>query len=361
MKAYSKYYKIKEKLKSSILNGKFGADGKLPTCRDLAKSFKVSYLTANKAVNLLQDEGYARMVQGSGNYAMIPKESNSNDVKQVGFIVPTVGHVFQTLFSTMVEGVEKCNKVSIPFTPPRESDTRKLYEKESQIEKILSMEIDSLVIDGRREFSFMHLEKHYKSKEQLNFIIRYSGEGKFPKSNKILTDYVQGGYLVASALLKKGYNNIALLTGKEMEVESAKQHGSRGSLIDQELEEGMSKAFNEKSLPNKKVIIHDLNEKHTMNQLRDFISNGGNGVICMGDNRALPLYKLADEMNLKIGKDIGVIGYYNTPWCESFSPALASVSIEEEKIAEFALKSIKERWENKNIIVPPKLIKRESI
>lgn len=361
MKAYSKYYKIKEKLKSSILNGEFGVDGKLPTCRDLAKNFKVSYITANKAVNLLQDEGYARMVQGSGIYAIIPKQSDPKDVKKVAFIVPTIGHVFQTLFSTMVAGLEKSNIVSIPFTPPRESDTRTLGEKESQIENIVAMDMDALVIDGRREFPFRHLKQHYKSQQHLNFIIRYTSECEFPRSNRIVTDYVQGGYLVASALLKNGYDNIVLLTGKEMEVESAKQHGSRGYLIDQELEEGINKAFYEFSLPNKKAIIYDLNETQTMNQLRDFISNGGNGVICMGDNRALPLYKLADEMNFKIGKDIGVIGYYNTPWCESFSPTLTSVSIEEEEIAKFALKSIKERWESKNIIIPPKLIERDSI
>ena len=364
MKTYPKYFNIKEELKASVLNGKFGKDERLPTCRELAVSFNVSYLTAHKAVNLLQDEGYARMVQGSGIYAIVPEknESGKGAIKNIGFLVPTTGDIFQPLFATMVKALESRDIISIPFTPPRESDTTPLNEKEAQLQKILSMDMDALVIDGRREFSFAHLKKMYRGKQQLNFIIRFTADCEFPSSNQIVIDYVQGGFLAASALLEKKYNRIAFFTSLKMPEKTARRYGCKADFLEHEFLKGIRKALEKQALdPSDIVVIYDNDDKQSELQLRDFFSRGGNGVVCNGDHKVLPVYKIADEMNIKIGQDVGVVGYYNTSLTEVFSPSLTSISINEIDIAKFAVESITNRWEDKKIIIPPKLIKRESI
>ncbi|MPN18944.1 hypothetical protein SDC9_166309 [bioreactor metagenome] len=69
-------------------------------------------------------------------------------------------------------------------------------------------------------------------------------------------------------------------------------------------------------------------------------------------------YRAADELGLKIGRDIHFVGLYNTSWCEVFTPALTSISINEEEIGRLAVQAIAEHWKNERVLVKPDLVIR---
>ncbi|MDD2486311.1 MAG: LacI family transcriptional regulator, partial [bacterium] len=57
--------------------------------------------------------------------------------------------------------------------------------------------------------------------------------------------------------------------------------------------------------------------------------------------------------------DLGVIGYYNTPWSQALIPSLSSVSIEETMIADETVRVINE-GKRQEVYIEPKLIIRSS-
>lgn len=63
------YEQIHNDIRKSILHGKFGNGGKLPSEKDLSLSFNVSRITIRKALDLLTKEGLVIKVQGKGSFA----------------------------------------------------------------------------------------------------------------------------------------------------------------------------------------------------------------------------------------------------------------------------------------------------
>ena len=68
MNAVSKYPVIKATLKSRLLSGAYRAGESLPSEAHLADEFHVSRMTARRAMDELEREGYIYRVQGSGSY-----------------------------------------------------------------------------------------------------------------------------------------------------------------------------------------------------------------------------------------------------------------------------------------------------
>ena len=90
-------------------------------------------------------------------------------------------------------------------------------------------------------------------------------------------------------------------------------------------------------------------------------ARAGVSAVAVRDSAAGAVYRYASENNLAIPADISVIGYYNTPWCGVYEPALTSISIREDEIA----KSVVERILSGDArpakkIIEPVLIKRDS-
>lgn len=62
------YEQIHNDIRKSILHGKFGNEGKLPSENELSSQFGVSRITIRKALELLTKEGLVIKVQGKGSF-----------------------------------------------------------------------------------------------------------------------------------------------------------------------------------------------------------------------------------------------------------------------------------------------------
>ncbi len=367
-KVLPKYCMIKEVIKQDILGGKYNNDEKrLPSCRDFVEIFDASYVTVNKALNLLQDEGYAKMIQGKGIFATRPRRMKSADkADKAGFIMSTQGDLYQNIFTVMFRKLEAEDILSVPACSTAQIDRLLQWEKDEKFEKLASQDFKTVVINGNRHFPYTVLQRYCSRLNQVIFVIHFESCLNFPEANFILTDFSKGGYLAADCLLKNGRKKIALITFEKLSKSFMMQNGSREKNSGNYIVDGAKKAFEENRRDfknNFSVIYDDLDysgNSNVVHELKKFFASGGDGVICLGDNRALPLYKYAAENNIKIGKDIGVVGYYNTSWTEVYSPPLTSISVQENKIGELAVKAVLNGWRGKKMEVEPKLIKRGS-
>lgn len=68
------YLQIKNQVKAEILSGALGPGEKLPSIRFLAKELRISMITAKRAFDELETEGFIHSVQGKGNFVAAQNE-----------------------------------------------------------------------------------------------------------------------------------------------------------------------------------------------------------------------------------------------------------------------------------------------
>ena len=62
------YLQIKNQIKAQIISGHLEVDQQLPSIRFLAKELRISMLTAKRAYDELEADGFINSVQGKGNF-----------------------------------------------------------------------------------------------------------------------------------------------------------------------------------------------------------------------------------------------------------------------------------------------------
>ena len=62
------YLQIKNQIKSQIISGDLQVGDKLPSIRFMAKELRISMITAKRAFDELEAEGFIDSVQGKGNF-----------------------------------------------------------------------------------------------------------------------------------------------------------------------------------------------------------------------------------------------------------------------------------------------------
>lgn len=81
------YEQIMEQIKAAIVSGELAPGAVLPSVRALAKELKISALTAKKAYDNLEQEGFTVTVHGKGSYVAqtnreFIKEQHQKEVEQ---------------------------------------------------------------------------------------------------------------------------------------------------------------------------------------------------------------------------------------------------------------------------------------
>ena len=92
-------------------------------------------------------------------------------------------------------------------------------------------------------------------------------------------------------------------------------------------------------------------------QILEAVGNGSNAFICLNDIRALEVYQTAAELGLKINKDIGVTGNFNTTLCETLTPRLTSIDLNVDMLVEGVMSALGNNTKKQTVYIPPVLVK----
>lgn len=335
------YYQLFESLKNKIKNGEYPVGSSIPGEFQLIKMYGVSRGTVVKAIGQLVNEGYLRRVHGKGTFVTKPNPGLHAD-EMVGIAMRTThGHLYGPLSGKIIRNLEEHQRYCV-MVEARESggDNSKLI---SLIEK----NPEVLIVDGSSSFPFEILDGYAG---RIIYLYTYEGFDN-ARGDFVLSDYYRGGRLVVEYFISLGFDRIISITHKIRE-----KHKAKKSFLT-----GAAEVIKENGLPEESLVYfpHKTDEDKIARMLET--EKKPVGVLCNEDSTARHVYNAARALGLDIPRDVSVMGYYNTPWCEVFYPKLTSVSIGEEKIADIVVdKIINGGGSREKILVEPKIVERDS-
>ncbi|MCC6581453.1 MAG: GntR family transcriptional regulator [Phycisphaeraceae bacterium] len=370
-----KYRQIEDLLKKQIADGRFADSGKLPPETELAEQLGVHRLTVNRAMASLVSQGMLERKQGRGTFA-VSRRPRSRDMERCVVLgVRTQGHVFADQVQVMVDRLRQHGLHAVLIDTSPSSDVGRPAAIAEQVRQMVHDGAHSLILDGGDDFLWSHLVSDDLVSAHVVFINRHDQPSRelVPHADVIASDYRQGSDLAMSHLLDRGHRRLAILSYSGTQLPEHAVPLEKRQWTYQAMIAGCRAAVERHGLNfDRDVrIVYDV----PMDELPDAMDSrlvplfGGSdaitGVFCFGDYRARRVYRAAGLAHRVIGKDLAILGYYDTPWCRWFEPPLSSMSTDPARIAELAVEAVMSKANDPNRppvreMVPPRLMARAS-
>lgn len=229
------------------------------------------------------------------------------------------------------------------------------FSSEDQLPRfVLERNIDGIILAGKIPELFLTLlDKH---KIPTVFIDYIPNEGKYPA---VIIDNIHGGFLATEHLIQLGHTNIAFIGG-EIEHPSIADRltGYKSAL------EKYNIIINNKLILTNHLETNKANGYIAAEKLFSTMENFS-AVFCSNDTMALGFIDYLREKKASMMKTISIIGFDDIEGDILNSPSLSTIKVNKIELGVEAIKlvinSIKEAdYTNKKIVLPVKLIKRES-
>jgi len=328
------------------------------TIKDIAKELNISVATVSRALRDTYDVSHetrqqvldkALELNYKPNYNAIGLVTNSSH--NIGVVLPAVVNYY---FSTVISGIQEvAYKYGYNIVLYLTNDSAE--REKSILSDISPGNIDGLLLCVSSESDQNeHITKVVNMGIPIVFFDRVASN---IGTSKVMQDDFNGAYAAVDHLIKSGYKKIAHITGPST------------LLFTEKRMEGYLLALKDNNFPVKKEWI--INSGFTQNcGSADMIQllkckEKPDAVFAVNDRKAIGAMMTLKKKKIKIGKQIGIIGFTNDPMSEIISPSLSTV--EEpgmeigRKSCELLMKHIfKKYFIAEEVILPTKLIIRES-
>lgn len=349
---------IKHKISEEI--SELPPHSKLESRMNLAQRYEVNKATIDRIISQLIGEGKLYSKPKSGTYVsekqhtskIYPALSSERKNHSWALIIP---NIMKDVYPGILRGVEdiaqKHGRQLIICNTDDFSDKQKDY-----IDSLLETGIGGMIvvpaIKGDNDIeSFQNV---IKANIPLVFCNRHIFNLPIPcvKPNNFY-----GAFMATKELINSGYKRIAFVAFNLYSTSSERLQGYYSALqehyypIDEDL---VLFTSNHPSVSAYKKIQEMLQG-----------DNPPDAFFCFNDNVAVVISRVIENVGLRVGTDIGIFGYDNTPVCEIFSPKLSSVEMKPYDIGKAAAELILEIQKGRNVtytirILNPVLCKRES-
>ncbi len=154
--------------------------------------------------------------------------------------------------------------------------------------------------------------------------------------DSVLTDNVGGAYQAVQYLLNKGYKNIACIQGPDKYPSLVERfqgycfaHIEAGKKLNPKLiQPSISKGFPNKGYKEMKALLSR--------------SESFDAVFCVSDRAALGALQALQEANVRIPKDIALIGFEDVPQVSHTTPPLTTVKVSKSLMGKVAIQRLHE-------------------
>ncbi|HEY6083580.1 MAG TPA: substrate-binding domain-containing protein, partial [Chitinophagaceae bacterium] len=269
----------------------------------------------------------------------------------IAIILPTITNYY---FSTVITGIQHVaynNGYNIILHVTGESS-----EREVAIAKALSLSsIDGMLVCVTSE------SNNYKYlMEIIDWgipIVFFDRAAEFIDTSRVIQNDFDGAFIAVEHLVKNGYKSIAHIGGP------------LGLLLTKERLRGYLSVLEKYRLPvRKEWIIHsEFTQQSGSNDTKELwgCKNKPDAIFAVNDRKAIGAMLTLKEMGVRIGREVGVVGFTNDPVSAIISPSLTTVEEPALEIGkqscELLLKHIsKKNFSPRQIVLHGKLIVRES-
>jgi LacI family transcriptional regulator len=328
------------------------------TIKDIAKELKISVATVSRAFRNTYDvsEETRKKVLAKAEELNYRTNLNatglvSNKSHNIAVILPTITNYY---FSTVITGIQEIaynNGYNIILHVTGESSDREI-----EIAKDLPLSsIDGLLVCVTSE---SHKSNHLKEIIDKGIpIVFFDRAAELINTSKVIQNDFEGAFMAVEHLIKNGYVNIAHIGGP-----------SQLSFTKERLR-GYLAALKKYNLPIRHdwIVHSEFTQSSGIADIKKLWRNKNkpDAVFAVNDRKAVGAMLALKEKGIKIGEDVGVVGFTNDPMSAIISPSLSTVEEPALEIGkrscELLLKHIsKKNFISEEVVLHGKLIVRES-
>lgn len=328
------------------------------TIKDIARELQISVSTVSRALRNTYDVSTETRKKVLAMAAQLNYKPNFNAIglvnkktHNIGIVLPVIANYY---FATVITGIQEVaysKGYNIILYVTNDSPEIEL----TIIENLGNANLDGLLVCiSSHSDSCDHFQEIMDCGIPVVFFDRVASK---INTSKVVQDDYNGSFEAVEHLIKNGYKKVAHLAGP------------LGLTFTQNRLQGYLDALAKYKLPmHQEWIIHggfaeECGEEGVRQLLQ--LKNKPNAIFAVNDRKAIGAMLELKQQNIKIGKEMGVVGFTNDPISRIISPTLTTVAepaLEIGRIScELLLKHInKKHFSPKEIILPGKLIIRES-
>lgn len=347
-----RYIQVKEQLMAHIASLK--PHERLPSRTALSATYQAARTTIERAISELIGEGLLYARDGSGTYvseSIRPgKRHNEKGTATWGLLIPDIQHYIYPGIVRGVSDVASDQDVNLLIC-----NTDNRYDKQTRhINKLIGSGVQGLIIVPAIHGT-VDLEPFYKLKEAgVPFVFCHRMvEGI--EAPRVISNNFYAGYLGTKHLIAAGYTKIAFLSRPVYSASSERYQGYICALTEANLPVRQDFVIFE---PTFETEGEGYGSALRLLQRED----RPDGIFCFNDGIAKGAFNAAENIGLRVGEDLGLVGCDNTNICEMLQVKLTSVRFQTYETGKQAAQALLEGegQENRTQVLQPELIVRES-
>ena len=351
----SKTLQIRELIKQEIIDGKLQPGSQLPPMRQLAQQYNISYLTMSHVLVQLEQDNLIVRVHGKGVFVSSASQRSPREIRRV----LTLYHgrdAIVPLFLSQLQDFCNTRNAELFFQEISDLPPEKRMEK---LRSFLSQPADVLIVDGSYDLPFREIDKYRTNFRKTIFFNRYESSFELSNSAKILFDYFEAGQISGEALLANNRKKLLYIApdssvrckfppfGPEETYHCRMRQGLMAALSGSDVQ-----LENLITLPEK--ILTDLDEL-----LKKYKPDG---IFVFHDDYAIKIYHWLYSHKLTPGKQVDVIGCFNTAAAKTWlTPGLSSIWFDSKRVMTALDEYIGGTEKNFKVMIPPELVIRGSM
>lgn len=325
-------------MRNKLTTGIYSPHTQMPSLRELAVNFNSSPGTVRQALVKLQYEGFIEAKHGKGYFACSPQ---STKVKHA-MLLELTGN--DHLYSNFVKGFRQYFSAHSNYVTNLENPRDYDKQQGTLIKKL------KLLSKSGLEVIFLDGEQVMFSPEEYLELLKFTKIYYYFNSKKTIdelnipgvsTDWFHGLYIAIRHLLELSSRNIIAFAGEPYN--AACQQALNDSVADAKIH------FFDRTHPLNTGAVAELLKKEKID-----------GVFSFGDIHIMKILPLFREAGYRIPKDVAMVGYYNTPWCEHMEVPLTSISIREHEMLKMVCDMYFGLEPEHQVVLKPKVVIRES-
>jgi DNA-binding LacI/PurR family transcriptional regulator len=297
------------------------------TILDIAKRLEISKSTVSRALRNSSDinqETRDAVLKTARELNYVPNYFASSLVKRksysIGIVVPELITNFFSQFIIIAQKAASIGGYEVVICHSNESFSNEI----EVLKRLFAYQVDGIILSLSSETkSLDHLRIFQDAGIPLILFNRIKSRTAFPK---VVADDYHGAYTGVEHLIKNGYRKIGHIGGpKNLQISKDRLRGYSNAVIQHGLE-----------LNPNWIYYHDLTTEGAKKCVRALLENRSemDAVFAINDPAAIQLIIEAKARGIRVGPDLGIVGFSNDSRSEIIEPSLTTLEQPLEKMAE---------------------------
>lgn len=321
------YEHIKESILEDIQSGRLGPGDKLPSEREMCEIYSVSRATVRQAILDLVSEGILETFAGKGTFVKQPIARDRNHTKNIAFLRCVRHGQSQSIadgsfYTSILEGVEKTAASQGVHCLVRTVNevTPDLVSLEELVAKV-----DGIICAELRTPSFLRILQDFRHP-----LVLVSPSVVTDQVDVVEIDNVGGAHQGVKHLIQLGHRHIAFVGGPS---------DSRPS---NERKTGYLKAMDEAGLSefSRASYLGGWDPEDGYRSAKELLKEKPRptAIFAASDVLAMGVYHAVQELGLRVGKDVSILGFDDIALAAHCRPPLTTVHVRKVEMGSNAVR-----------------------